>query len=176
MSGTRDWRVALGLFGLFGLSLGGCDRGQIEQLQAKLKEVQDHIAFFEKGRTNNLHLSFKPGTFELTPLPLVEPGEQLEVTVNWSSTSQDWDWNSIVLQDFTDCQDPPKTVNVTINTEPATEPSEPPTLMLTKEILQGSIAVRPGEGHRVCYELSYSGTVNGEQETWTIDPEWEHWP
>jgi hypothetical protein len=67
------------------------------------------------------------------------------------------------LHDFTDLKGGP------VQTEPAE-------LKLTPDSPKGSIEVIQKSGPFVRYEITYSRTAGGVEQTWTIDPEWEQWP
>jgi hypothetical protein len=113
------------------------------------------------NRTPTLTLSFEPSTLRLSPTPLVNPGEHLAVEVDWEPNPDGWE--SVVLHDFTDLKGGP------VQTEPAE-------LKLTPDSPKGSIEVIQKSGPFVRYEITYSRTAGGVEQTWTIDPEWEQWP
>lgn len=136
-----------------------------DPLQALVNQVGDVLGQIRHGRTNQLTLSFgpQPHSFNLSRLPVVLPKQNLEVTVDWSTNPDGWE--EVRLYGFEDFRgDPVSTV--------------PTELTLTAADPSGSIQVLPGRPLRpfIRYRLSYTRMVGGEAETWTIDPEWEHWP
>lgn len=171
MSGKPDWRIVLGLLAF---SLVGCDRDasqiaelpkQVAQLQAQAAEGKQALADLQslhEGRTNLLILSFEKSKFNLGRVPVVQPGQDLMVEVDWDNNPDGWD--SVVLHDFKDRD------GNRIDTMPPTLELQPGGPEMPIRMLTGK------RGPWVYYTVSYSRTVKGQKETWSIDPEWERWP